>query len=552
MREQEVSILVGGKAGDGINSAGAVVAQFLNHLGYAPYLYFDYPSLIRGGHNFAIIRGAQKAIGVHRDPVDFVLALNRETVTRHQERFHKNTVIVFNEDTVHADGQGVPVSRILSEEKAPAVMGNSAVIGAFAKAAGIPWDTVHAVFSAHMPKGVDLNLRVARRAYDHVMTVLPIPRLGNRRLSLITGNEAIGLGMVAGGMSFYVSYPMTPSSSLLHFLAENAGRFGITVIHPENEIAVMLMALGLAYGGQRTAVGTSGGGFCLMTEGLSLAGMAEIPVVLLVSQRTGPSTGLPTYTAQSDLHFILHAGQGEFPRFVVAPGDAQDAYLWSAVAMNIAWKFQIPAFILADKTLSEGVYGIDPSGIPAIRVDEPLSWDGTEPYRRYADTPAGISPLTFPGTHGAVVKMNSYAHDESGITTEEAGAVRQMSDKRARKSAGLAAEMETCETVRTNGVPGNGTAIACWGSAKGVCFEVAEEIGLRAVQPVVLSPFPKVQLTYALEGATRLVVVEENATGQFAALLRLHGIAPDATILRYDGRPFSPDALLPRLREVIA
>jgi 2-oxoglutarate ferredoxin oxidoreductase subunit alpha len=148
--------------------------------------------------------------------------------------------------------------------------------------------------------------------------------------------------------------------------------------------------------------------------------------------------------------------------------------------------------------------------------------------------------------------VNSYAHDESGITTEEAGAVTQMSDKRARKAAGLATEMETRETVRTNGVPGTGTAIACWGSAKGVCFEVAEELGLRAVQPVVLSPFPKGQLTHALEGARRLVVVEENATGQFAALLRFHGITPDATILRYDGRPFSPDTLMPRVRDVIA
>jgi 2-oxoglutarate ferredoxin oxidoreductase subunit alpha len=281
-------------------------------------------------------------------------------------------------------------------------MGNSAVIGAFAKAAGIAWDTVNSVFLAHMPKGADLNLRVARRAYDHVSTVLPIPPLGDRRLSLVTGNEAIGLGMVAGGLSAYVSYPMTPSSSLLHFLAENAARFGITVIHPENEIAVMLMALGLSYGGQRTAVGTSGGGFCLMTEGLSLAGMAEIPVVLLVSQRTGPSTGLPTYTAQSDLHFVLNAGQGEFPRFVVAPGDAQEAYFWSAVAMNIAWKFQVPAFILADKTLSEGIYAVDPSEIPDAGIGEPLPWDGTGQYHRYADTLTGISPLAFPGTKGAV------------------------------------------------------------------------------------------------------------------------------------------------------
>ncbi|MCX6687649.1 MAG: 2-oxoacid:acceptor oxidoreductase subunit alpha [Methanoregula sp.] len=552
MAGNEVSVLLGGRAGDGINSAGAVIAQFLNHLGYFPYLYFDYPSLIRGGHNFAIIRSAGHPVGVHGDMVDFVLALNQETVTRHHARFHARTVMVYNADVVRADGQGVPVKTILMEEKAPPIMGNSAVIGAFAKAAGIAWDTVNTVFLAHMPKGADLNLRVARRAYDQCSTVLPIPPLGDRRLSLISGNEAIGLGMVAGGLSAYVSYPMTPSSSLLHFLAENAGRFGITVIHPENEIAVMLMALGLSYGGQQAAVGTSGGGFCLMTEGLSLAGMAEIPIVLVVSQRTGPSTGLPTYTAQSDLHFVLNAGQGEFPRFVVAPGDAQEAYFWSAVAMNIAWKFQVPAFILADKTLSEGVYGVDPSKIPDAGIGEPLSRDGTGHYRRYADTANGISPLAFPGTKGAVVKVNSYAHDESGITIEDAGSVIQMSNKRARKAAGLAKEMESYTTVRTGGIPGAATAIVCWGSTKGVCCEVAEELGLRTLQPVVMSPFPDVQCAVALKGVRRLIAVEENATGQLASLLRLHGISPDAMVLQYDGRPFTPNTLLSRIREVIA
>ena len=552
MAGNEVSVLLGGRAGDGINSAGAVIAQFLNHLGYFPYLYFDYPSLIRGGHNFAIIRGAGHPVGVHGDMVDFVLALNQETVTRHHARFHAGTVMVYNADVVRADGQGVPVKTILMEEKAPPIMGNSAVIGAFAKAAGIAWDTVNTVFLAHMPKGADLNLRVARRAYDQCSTVLPIPPLGDRRLSLISGNEAIGLGMVAGGLSAYVSYPMTPSSSLLHFLAENAGKFGITVIHPENEIAVMLMALGLSYGGQQAAVGTSGGGFCLMTEGLSLAGMAEIPVVLVVSQRTGPSTGLPTYTAQSDLHFVLNAGQGEFPRFVVAPGDAQEAYFWSAVAMNIAWKFQVPAFILADKTLSEGVYGVDPSKIPDAGIGEALSWDGTGHYRRYADTANGISPLAFPGTKGAVVKVNSYAHDESGITIEDAGSVIQMSNKRARKAAGLAKEMESYTTVHTGGIPGAATAIVCWGSTKGVCCEVAEELGLRTLQPVVMSPFPDVQCAVALKGVRRLIAVEENATGQLASLLRLHGISPDPMVLQYDGRPFTPGTLLSRIREVIA
>ena len=159
----------------------------------------------------------------------------------------------------------------------------------------------------------------------------------------------------------------------------------------------MIMALGFAYAGKRAAVGTSGGGFCLMTEGLSFAGMAELPVVLVVSQRTGPSTGLPTYSGQTELHFVLNAGQGEFPRLIVAPGDAQEALYWSAVATEIAWKFQVPAFILTDKTLSEGTYSVDGEAVPAVPRRALPAWDGAGDYRRYADTPSGVSPLAFPG-----------------------------------------------------------------------------------------------------------------------------------------------------------
>ena len=203
----------------------------------------------------------------------------------------------------------------------PAIMGNSALIGGFAKAASIPWETVEAVFRSHIPKGIDLNLKVARKAFDQLLaTVHPVEPCTSPGLALLSGNEAIGLGLAMGGLEAYVSYPMTPSSSLLHFLAEEKEKLGITVVHPENEIAAVLMALGFAYAGKRSAIGTSGGGFCLMTEGLSLAGMAELPLVLVVSQRTGPSTGLPTYTGQTELQFVLHCRAGRISPAHCCPG----------------------------------------------------------------------------------------------------------------------------------------------------------------------------------------------------------------------------------------
>ena len=548
---KDVSVLIGGKAGDGINSAGALVAQLLNHIGYHIYLYFDYPSLIRGGHNFAIIRGSGQGIGTCWKALDFLLAINRETVEQHRDRCSGDTAIIFNADQVKSAGQGIQVKSILAGENAPAIMGNSAIIGGFAKTAGIDWNVVEDVFKSHIPKGVDLNLKVAKRAYDQLETVHPVSKGTKPPFPLLTGNEAIGLGMVNGGLDAYVSYPMTPSSSLLHFLAEQKEKFGITVVHPENEIAVILMALGFAYTGKRSAVGTSGGGFCLMTEGLSLAGMAELPITLLVSQRTGPSTGLPTYTAQSDLHFVLHAGQGEYPRLIVAPGDALEALYWSEVAMNIAWKFQIPAFILSDKTLSEGTYSVDPAAISKGQGGDSPQWAGPAPYLRYADVPSGVSPLAFPGMKDAVIKVNSYAHDEAGITTEDAHIVGQMTEKRLRKGEMLADEMRGYDGVNVSGQTGASTALFCWGSTKGVCNETAALLGLRVIQPVVLSPFPADQLKKAMAGVRKLIAVEENATAQLAVLAGRYGITADEKILRYDGRPFLPDDLLVKVQEMI-
>ena len=207
----DVSVLVGGKAGDGINNAGAMVAQLLNHLGYRIYLDFDYPSLIRGGHNFAVIRGRETAPDTCGMKVDFVLALDQETVGGHRDVWKTDTALVFNKDRVKATGQGIPLKEILAAEQAPDIMGNSAIIGGFAKAAGIAWKTVESVFSSHIPKGTEQNLRVARRAYDLVETVHPLSPCDNLPVPLLTGNEAIGLGMVNGGLDAYISYPMTPS-----------------------------------------------------------------------------------------------------------------------------------------------------------------------------------------------------------------------------------------------------------------------------------------------------------------------------------------------------
>lgn len=542
---EDFSILIGGIAGDGINEAGLTAARLMNRLGYRIFMYYDYPSLIKGGHNFSMVRASSERIGVCRDEIDLLIALNQDTVDRHSGRLKEGSIFIFDADNVMGEGIaekscGISVTGILKEEGAPSVMKNSCILGAFCHAVGIEWTVLEEVLKKHIPKKLELNLKVARRGYDQASEFCRIAWLDNSPEPIITGNQAISLGLIRAGLEAYVAYPMTPSSAILDFMANSAEEFGLKVVHPESEIAVILMAEGFAYAGVRAAVGTSGGGFCLMTEALSLAGMAEIPLAIVVAQRTGPSTGLPTYTAQGDLHFVINAGQGEFPRLVIAPGDAEDAYLWSAAALNLAWKYQIPAFILSDKIVSESQYSLDLGLTGKAETARPAQlWNEQGDYHRYRHSDTGVSPLAYPPQRGQVIKADSYAHDATGITTEDPQITREMSDKRVLKAQSLARELEGYETVKLLGDERSRTCLLFWGSNKGVCKEAAESLGLRAVQVLVLWPFPEKRLKDALQGVERLISVECNATGQLATLCRQYGIEVDDRILKYGGRPFS-------------
>jgi 2-oxoglutarate ferredoxin oxidoreductase subunit alpha len=345
---------------------------------------------------------------------------------------------------------------------------------------------------------------------------------------------------------------MSPTSNILHFLAGYADDLHIRVIQPESEIAVILMALGCSYAGTRTAVGTSGGGFCLMTEAISLAGIAELPALIILGQRAGPSTGLATYSAQSDLHFALHAGHGEFPRLIIAPGDAGEARDWTRIALDLAWKYQIPAILLPDRLICEGLYSVERewgmvSGGGAIMAD-PV----THPYLRYAPADSGISPLRFPPARGEIIRVNSHVHDPDGITTEDALVTREMADKRWRKMDGLSREVEGMSPVNTGGDTEAATALLCWGSSKGVCGELAGKKGLRLIQPVVLWPFPEKAFARSMEGVEQFFAVETNETGQLATLVRRFGYIPTGNVLKYDGRPFMLDDLEAALNTVIS
>lgn len=532
----ELSILIGGKAGDGIDKAGMIVAYILNRLGYHLYIYRDYPSIIRGGHTFSIIRASDEKIFTHRDSVDVLLAINQETVDLHVDRLKPGSVVVYDPKTIGESltslptdqkALAVPVAEIIKEEDAPPVTGNSVLIGALAKILGIKWNLLEEVFREKLPKATDKNLAVAGRGYAAAETLFQTNELDRNGLPLLTGNEALGLGLVKSGLNTYIAYPMTPTSNVLHFMAANADAFGLKVIHPESEIGVMLMALGCAYTGERVAVGTSGGGFCLMTEGFSFSAMAELPVVVILGQRPGPSTGLPTYSSQTELHFALNAGQGEFTRFVVAPGDSEESYYWAQIALRAAVKYRIPVIIMVDKNMGEGICDFDESSVDAVAVPELPVRDGK-----------------------TVFKINSYEHEENGITTEYPLITESMQNRRLAKTTELAKELDGYKQVGVYGNRGSSTAILCWGSNKGVCVEAARSLELKVIQPIVMSPFPIEQFKEAMSGVDKLIAVENNATGQLAKLILEHGFSADHSVLKYDGRPFCVDELQLKLSSI--
>ncbi len=556
---KEISILIAGRRGDGIDETGLLVGKLLGKIGYQIYIYNDIPSLIIGGHQFILVRGATQKISAHSDKVDVVLAHNQDAINNHKARFKDKTIIISDKDKVQVEDSnliniGVSLKELIDDKGLLIQLGGICLVSGLCKALDIEFNILENIIKKET-KLREEKLKVASLAYGKISigkdeTIKhKVGTTDVEQLPILSGSEAISLGLLKAGLEAYIAYPMTPTSPILEFLAAREKELGLQIVLPESEIAVMLMALGYSYKGVRNAVGTSGGGFSLMVEALGLAGQAELPAVIVMGQRFGPSTGMPTYTAQSDLNFVLNASQGEFPRFIVAPGDAEEAYYWSGVAMNMAWRYQMPSIILTDKTLGLGFYTFDKELVPEIMVEEELLWDGKDRYSRYKLTDDGISPMAYPSIEGQAIKVSGYTHDEDGITSETSEVAKGLADKWLLKEKQLARDLLDYETVRCYGE--GSIALLCWGTNKGVCLEIARKYNLKVIQVLVLSPFPVKALDKALKGVGRLISVECNAKGQLDILLRQNGFKVDELIKKYDGRPFSIEDLDLEVKKVI-
>ena len=552
---REISILIGGEAGDGTKLAGKLIGKILNQIGYSVFIYDDYQSLIRGGHNFSIIRAKDKDVKVHQNDIDILIALNQETIEFHKKRLKKGGVIIYDSSNMESQkGIGIKMLEEVQKLGFPKVLRNVIALGALCKILGLDFKILEKVIKENLETYQKENIKLAKIGFKEVEKKFELGRPAcnasrsdaGRPKILLTGNEAIALGATKAGLEIYIAYPMTPSTSILHFLAKHKDEFGIQVVQPENEIAGILMVEGAVYAGKRAMIGTSGGGFALMTEALSLAGMAELPIVIVLSQRAAPSTGVPTYTMQGDLLFAINAGHGEFQRIVAAPGDAEQAFYLTGELLNLVWKFQVPGILISDKHLSESTFSVSLK-IEKIKRTSPKLFKGKKGYKRYLLTKDGISPLAFPGQKNVVVKATSYEHDEYGITTEKSEEIVRMINKRKRKKEAIIKEMRKRETVKVGGKKDSKKVLITWGSNIGAVEEVADNLGYKVIQPLYLEPFPIWAIEKEIKSAKKIVDIETNSEGQLAQILKCYGIEVDKTILKYDARPFTPKELEKKL-----
>ena len=513
------------------------------------------------------------------DSIDLLIALDKETILLHKDKLVSGAGIIYDQDqyTVTKEELGrddlkhydIPLKKIV-KTLGPSIMENTVALGAANALLDYDPEILNQVLKdTFKPKIAKTNIEAAKRGYNFTKekygnnftyNLKKTKTAGNNRI-FISGNEAIGLGALNAGCKFYAAYPMTPATSILHYLVARDRQYKIIVIQTESEIAAINMAAGASYAGVRSMTATSGGGFCLMTEGLGMIGMTETSPVIVLVQRPGPGTGLPTYSAQGDLRFAIHASHGEFPRVVIAPGDVEESFYNTLEAFNLAEKIQIPVIIISDKYLAESNGTAEPFDPNRIGIDHGLLETDTEysgeNYMRHKFTNNGISPRVVPGTKGAIVRTNADEHDEFGFTTEDPILAIKMMDKRFKKLELLTKELEHYETVRIYGPKEADVTIIGWGSTKGPIIEAMKllnngEIKVNYLQIIYLHPFPVCKVRERLQSAKTIILIENNKTSQLSSLIHENLLRTvDHKILKYDGRPFNPEVLSKRINEVL-
>jgi 2-oxoglutarate ferredoxin oxidoreductase subunit alpha len=575
-----MNFLIGGSAGQGVESSGLTLAKAFAREGHHVFATQEYMSRIRGGHNVFTIRISDHTIASPVEHIEVLLALNAETVEKHWRKVVPGGRIICDEKTKleqiekEVAEQGItllklPLVTIAEKEGGSPVMMNTAALGAAMGLVGSNVRFLESVirdnFRNRGSELVEANLAVARSAHDFVNRRFAsefgwsLAERESPRRMLLSGNTAICLGAVTAGCRFISAYPMTPATSILEWYAAHANRYGLIAKQTEDEIAAITMAIGASHMGVRAMTATSGGGFSLMTEALGLAGMTETPLVIIEVQRPGPSTGLPTETGQGDLEFILHASQDEFPRIVLAPGDVRQAIAMTRLAFNLADRYQCPVILLSDHFLASSLQtvGKDILITDRVRIDRgellgKETLDHIKEYKRYAFNASGVSPRALPGHPNSCYVATGNEHTELGSPTEDPALRRRMMRKRMMKMEGARHRLPDPELY---GPEYADVTFVAWGSTRGPLLEVVDRLNDGAhdranmIHFKALWPLPETS-RHMLEKSKHLIAVEGNYSGQFARLLRRElGIHVDELITRFDGLPFTPSYILAGLEQ---
>jgi 2-oxoglutarate ferredoxin oxidoreductase subunit alpha len=579
---REMTVGIGGAAGDGLDKSGDTLAKTVARLGLYVYAYNSYQSVIRGGHIWLRVRTAEHKVYSHGDHLNVLIALNQDSIERHAPEVESGGAVIYNSDKLKLDpsllrDNVLPVALPLASITKPfgkvqPVMQNTVALGAMIFLTGLEFDTTVGVLDdTFKHKGqavVDQNVNIARAGYDYAKeNFVPLGYEWNfTRISrpFITGNEAIAIGAVCAGCKFYSAYPMTPASAILHWMATHGERCGVVVKQCEDELAVANMAIGAGHAGARAMCGTSGGGFALMTEAIGQAGMIEAPVVIVEVQRGGPSTGVPTKTEQADLNQVFGASQGDYPRAIIAPVDITDCFYTTVEAFNLADKYQLPVIIMTDLLLSEHPETVEAgalaSEVPIDRGEIVGAWpESNGKYKRYEFTPSGVSPRALPGTEGTAYVAATDDHDEEGILISDIFTSppvrRKAQEKRMRKLKGLLRDLPP---PVLEGPSDADVTLIGWGSSKGTIHEAIELLaaeGVRANQLhfKYLLPFHSREATQILRGCKKTICIEANYTGQFERHLRAEtGVTLDHHILKYDCEPFEPHHIVEQVKALLA
>lgn len=561
-KQKIFSLKIGGYAGQGIKAAGLMFAKTATRSGYHIYNYTEYPSLIKGGHNVIQICVSSEAVTAPCQKTDFLIALNQDTVNKHAAELLPGAGLMFDEADKFdvskvnnkVDLYRIPLTKLAEASGGKELMGNTVAIGATVALLGGDVEILKNLITDEFKnKGVGVvaaDQQAATSGYNHVknnfsknIKNILSPQKSAAPKMIVTGNEAVALGAIAAGLEFAAIYPMSPITNILHTLAAYQEKYGYIYKQPEDEISAINMAIGASFAGARAMTATSGGGFCLMTEGYGLAGMTETPVVIVIGMRGGPATGLPTWSEQGDLRFVLHAHQGEFPKIILAAGDAQEAFDLTMTAFNLADKYQTPVVILLDKNICENDQSFPFFDISSYKIERgKFITKKQNDYQRFAPEKDGVSERAIPGSGNHFV-ANSDEHDEIGYSTEEvAERIAQMEKRMMKLKTCAATDMPEPALF---GPKKADLTIVSWGSNKGSILEAIKGYdNVNYLHLAWMNPFPANAVKKILSRAKKVVDIEANFSGQLAGLIKERtGIEIKNTLLRYDGRPFYPEEI---------